>query len=314
MNVNVKEYIKPAQRVDLTHAVKLNDNYYCFFLERKKDNYRPDLRFFFIISEEGKIEHNIEVPKAIQNTVYFDLFLRNDSVFAKMYMNDDTYYLDTISFEWRKIKAVDDMLYEDVHFYITYLDFGEWGATTWFRDKLSGKEYEIASSGSIINRVDSMYYITTGLSVIKIEDPLKMKQSDYNEYYEVIRKEEFYEGTNYFLGAEFVYRDTTYSYSFLEGNTPKLSIITSFVADNKLYHLCKDSVKTFIAVLDDGIMTPVQTIGEKYSTFNWFYSDRCRVQKDNSQLIKFRTKNRNTFGFIEVNGYEIIISYLNLKY
>ena len=94
IDLEVKELIKPATKVELTHAVKHQDKFYCFFNEVKKDNSRRDIKFFFVFSEIGDHLRKIEVPNEIQNTVYFDLFLRNDTIFAKTYMDSKTFYFD----------------------------------------------------------------------------------------------------------------------------------------------------------------------------------------------------------------------------
>lgn len=309
IDLELKELIKPATKVELTHAVKFQNEYYCFFEEVKKDNSRRDTKFCFIISNEGKILHNLKVPNEIQNTYYFDLFLKNDTVFLKEYMDSKTFYFNTNKTKWVKTKDVDDMIFEDEQFYFTYLDFGEWGSTTWCKDKFSSKEYLLASSGRIINKIDSIYYITAGLKILKVENPLKLKQSEKDYYYEIVRQKKFSEGTNSLLGAEVLFEDTTYSY--FEQKEPKLIVATSFVADNKLFHLCMDSTKTFIAKLENGRMIPIQTIGKKLSTFNWHYSYRSEIQKDSFQILKFKTT--DTFGLIELKGKSINIAYLNLK-
>ncbi|OFY83538.1 MAG: hypothetical protein A3F72_13015 [Bacteroidetes bacterium RIFCSPLOWO2_12_FULL_35_15] len=308
-DISLKELIKPATKVDLTHAIKFQNKYYCFFEERKKDNSRQDLKFCFIVSNYAKTIQKIKVPNEIQNTVYYDLFLRHDTIFVKTYMDGETYYFNIDKLAWVTIKDADDMIFEDERYYFTYLDFGEWGSTTWCKDKLTGNEYELASSGTIINKIDSVYYITAGLKILKIENPLKLKQCKNGYFYETVRQKKFSEGTNSLAGAEVLFDDTTYSE--FEQKEPKLIVATSFVADNKLFHLCMDSTQTFIAKLENGHMTPIQIIGKNISTFDWTYSDRNKVQKDSSQLLKFKTK--NLFGLIEIKGQEINIHYLHFK-
>lgn len=309
LDLLIKNLIKPATKVELTHAVKFQEKYFCFLNEVKKVNTLPDLKVCFIISSDGKSLQKVEVPTEIQKTVYYDLFLRHDTVFVKTYLDSKTYYFSTDKSKWIKTKEADDMIYEDERFYFTYLDFGEWGSTTWCKDKQTKIEYEVASSGTIINKIDNAYYITAALKVIKIENPLKLKQCDKNYYYEIVRQNHHSEGTNSLLGTEVLIEDTTYSY--WEQKEPKLYITSSFLADNKLYHLCNDSTTTFIAELKNGSMVPIQIIGKKLSTFDWHYSNRNKLQKDNSQLLKFRTQ--NGFGLIEVKGKDIRIHNFHLK-
>lgn len=311
IDLEVKELIKPATKVELTHAVKHKNKFYCFFNEVKKDNSRRDIKFFFTFSENGENLKKIEVPKEIQNTVYFDLFLRNDTIFVKTYMNRNTFYFDRDRQQWEKTLEVDDMIYEDERFYFTYLDFGEWGSTTWIKDKQNSMEYELASSGKIVNRVDSSYYITSGLRIIKIDDPTKLKKSDSDYFYEVIRKKDHSKGTNSLQGAEIVFKDTTFSEWDWIDKEPKLRIATSFVRENKLYHICVDSTKTFFAELESGQMKFIQKIESKLSFFDWYYSHHSKTQKDGSQILKFKTNNK--FGIMEINQQDISIYRLTIK-
>jgi hypothetical protein len=304
--INLKPYIKENVKVSLTHSLKFRDMYYCYFTD-DKDAYN---KYFFVISKNGKIEHNIDLPRSITNCFYLDLFVLHDTIFTKPYMSKQDFYLDLNSLSWIETSEPDDVIYEDKNYYVTCLDFGEWGNTTWYKDKISGKEFEIASSGDVVNYIDSAYYITSGLKILKIKNPFELKQCDSSYYYKTIKIAEFAEGTNSIIGTETVYEDTTYSeWDFKE---PKLFIGTSFIANNKLYHLCVDNSKTYIAKLENGKFIPVQKIGNKFLIFDWSYSYRCKIQNDNSQLLKFNTKNQNLFGFIEIRNAKINIRYLKL--
>jgi hypothetical protein len=225
-------------------------------------------------------------------------------------MREESYYLDLKTFRWIATKAVDDVIYEDERFYVTYINLGEWGSITWFKDKLSGKEYECASSGTIVNKVESGYYITSNKKVLQIKDPLKMQECSADSYYETIKKKDFSYGSSSTIGTKCIYYDSTNSYKDLKA--PKPRIETSFRLGNKLYYLCVDNVKTYIAKLENKKLIPLYRIGESYSLFDWSESYRCKIQMDNSQLLKFYAKKRNVYGFIELNGTQINIRQLKL--
>lgn len=314
-DIKIKEFMKPAVRASLTHAVEFNDRYYCFFRETHLYHF-GHTKHFFILEKDGTIKHNLKVPKGIDDAVYFDLFVNNDSILTKAYMGDnETYYLDLESLEWIKIEELDDILYEDEKFYVTHISFGEWGNTTWFRDKKTGKEHELGFAGTIVNNIDDSYYITSLSKVLKIEDPLKMKPSRKYYYYDVVKNNDspampgsFWEGSNSLEGTEILYEDTTYIPYW---QAPQVRIVTSFTYDNNLFHLCVDSTSTYIAKIDNGNLKPIKKIGENYSIFNWFYSYRNKVQKNGSQLLKFRTEDANLFGFIKIHQNNINIRYLS---
>ena len=306
--LNIKDIARPATRVNLTHAVKYNDKYYCFLKENGLYSFKIETRYFLIISNSGTILNNIEVPKEIKNTVYFDFFIRNDSLLAKTYMDHESFYFDLNKMDWTKIKEVDDRVYEDKTFAIAYLDFGEWGQSTWFIDKRTQKEYILGSCGTNVNLLDGKYYLTNGAELREIENPLNLKLCGNEYYYQMVEKEtKFHEGSNSFIGSKVIYKDTTFSpWSFKE---PKQTIITSFVANNQFFQLFSDSISTFIGKIENEKLIPVQNIGKKYSTFDWHYSYRGNNLDNNSRFLKFN-ENNNTFGFIEIQNTNIAIHYL----
>jgi hypothetical protein len=306
--VDVKEIARPASRIDLTHAVKFNGNYYCFFKEQGLYGFKIETRYFLIISGKGVILNNIEVPKEIESTVYFDFFIRNGSLFAKTYMDHESFKFDFNKLNWIKIKEVDDIVYEDSNFAITYLDFGEWGQTTWFIDKQTKKEYILGANGTTVNKLNGNYYLTGGTVVRIIENPRQLKQSDKQYYYREVEKErKFYEGTTSLLGSYTIYKDTIYSpWGFEE---PKEIIITSFVADNNLFQLYSDSNETYIGKIENHTLIPIQDLGKKYQTYNWHYSYRGKNIDNSSRFIKFSEDN-NTYGFLEIDNNKIDIHYL----
>ena len=108
INLDIKELIKPATKVELTHAVKYKDEFYCFFKEVKNDNSRRDIKFCFVFSETGNGLKKIEVPDDVQNTVYYDLFVKNDKVFLKTYMDSKTFYFDSKRPKWINTKNGED--------------------------------------------------------------------------------------------------------------------------------------------------------------------------------------------------------------
>jgi hypothetical protein len=75
-----------------------------------------------------------------------------------------------------------------------------------------------------------------------------------------------------------------------------------------------DSVNTFIGKLENGEMQQIKKLGNNYSIFDWHYSYRNKIQNNQKQMLKFKTSNRNKFGFIIIEGNKIRIDYLNIKF
>ena len=307
INVSISDKVRPASRICLSHAVKYYNKYYCFYEQNGLYNFSRRDKLFFVLSEDGIIEDNIKVPKEIDRTRYFDLFIRNDSIFAKTYMDHDSFYFDLDKLEWKKVKEVDDMIYEDDKFYVTYLDFGEWGSTTWFKDKRTGIEYEFASSGEIVNRIGDTYYITDSNSIMIVKDPLKLKECKPNNYYGIVKQSaKHIEGTSSLMGVEILYQSPT----DIAFHSYKNWIATSFIHNNELLHLCVDSCSTYIAKLDKCKLKPIHNLGKAYSIFDWFYSYRGGIQKNGTQLLKFNTDDINLSGLMEIDKKDINICYL----
>ena len=223
-------------------------------------------------------------------------------------MDHECFYFDMKKLEWYKIEEVDDRVYEDNDFEITYLDFGEWGQSTWFIDKKSKKEYFIDACGTTINLLNGKYYLTNEAEIREIENPTYLKQCGSDYSYSIVEKEKnFQQGSNSLDGSRVIYKDKAYlpeSY-----NEPINTIITSFVSNNQLFHLCSDRNTTYIAKIKKKKLIPVQIIGKKYSIINWFYSYRGNNLNNNSRFLKYKADG-NIFGFIEINNNKIDIHYI----
>jgi len=310
IELDIKELIKPATKVELTHAVKYKGEFYCFFEEVKKDNLSRDIKFCFVFSDTSKNLKKIEVPTAIQNTVYYDLFVKDDKVFVKTYMDSETFCFDIHKSKWVKKKNAADLIFEDEKFYVYSLDFGEWGGKTWFKDKKTELEYEIEVTTPLVNKIETTYYLTKSNKVLKIENPLTLNKCNNEVTYENIEKDAKY--SSWYgkqIGFEIVYKDTTtrdyFDYSY------RPYIVSSFVWQNELLHIYETDTVTYIAKTENNKIKTIQKIGNKLSFYDWHYSYRSKIQTDGRQLLKFKTNNK--FGLIEINGLDINTYNLILK-
>lgn len=309
--IKLKPITKPAINIYLRNAVKFNNKYYCIINETPLTESSWDRNKFIIISEQGNYVREIELPNKFIRTFYTDLFIYKDRITLKDYYTSNTYYLDTIDYKWIKTDEADDLVYEDKDYYITYMDFGEWGSTTWFRDKKTNKEYDIIGFENIFRLNGDFYLIGYGgVNLLKDVSKLKLCNEDY--YYNIIKDEHSLKNKGS-LGSENLpelikcFQDTTYdSFSFKN----KFSILISFIADNKLYHICSDSIKNYIGYVSNKNMVVIDTLPCNINIFNSDNSYRCRIQKDNSQIIKFDQKcDNNQFGFIEIKDNNIKVKY-----
>lgn len=140
---------------------------------------------FYIIDSKDKTKKKIFVPEELQ-AFYIDLYVKNDTVYTTEYWNQKTYYFDFQSYEWVKTKKGDDLIYEDEDYYVTSLDFGEWGGSTWFIDKETKSQFEIGVTTPIINLYGGDYYVEAGRTVYRLSDPTELKASDSPYEYEKV--------------------------------------------------------------------------------------------------------------------------------
>lgn len=312
IDLEIKGVIKPADNVLLTHAVKYKDKFYCFFREFREDNANRNQKFCFVFSKTGNNLKRIEVPDEIQNTAYYDLFVKNEKLFVKTYLNEKTFYYNSKRLKWIRTKNSDDLIFEDENFFVYSLDFGEWGGKTWFRDKKTKAEYLIESTTPLVNKIGSIYYLTKSFEVLKIENPFDLNKCDDDVTYKNIKKDaKFAYWYGKPIGFEVVYRDTTTNYSYLFDHSYEPYIVSSFAWKNDLFHIYETDTATYIAKTVDNLIKPIQKIGEKMSFYNWYNSYRSKIQEDGKQVLKFRVD--NDFGLMEINGQEIKIYYLLLK-
>lgn len=286
--------------------LKKNGKYYCYF-ETIDSLSIPGEKHFYILDKKGKIEAQINVPKELQ-TFYFDLYLKNDTIFTTEYYDQETFFLDEVKKRWQKTKKGIDLYYEDDAYIIYALDFGEWGAATWFKEKKSNEQFEISATTPIINKFNNSYYLTEESAILKIDDPKKMdlskKPYDYKKV--VLDKDYFREGNFSINGAEILFSKKDNEHLRPQ---QKFCFGTSFVLNNKLYHLYKDSLSTKIGTLVNNKLVPVYTFKSKITPFTYYYDTRNRIQNNKYQSVQFFTEKENVYGIIEINSKDINVTY-----
>ncbi|WP_318640615.1 hypothetical protein [Flavobacterium ardleyense] len=287
-----------------------NNNFYCYF---KTDNDRfssGSHHQFYILGTDGQVKSQIEVPKKLQ-TFYYDLYIKNDTIFTTEYYDKNTFYLDQISNAWIETKKGVDLYYDDVEYSVFSRDFGEWGAVTWFKDKSTNQQYEISAAAPIVNKLKNSYYITTGKSILKIDDPKKLDLSiaPYNYKKAVLDGKFFREGSNSTNRAEILLK----SKNEYDPN-PIFSFTTSFVANDKLYHLYEDSLYNTIGEIKIDKLVPIYTLKSKIKPFHWYYDTRNPIQSNAYQTVQFRTDKDNIYGILEINRANVSVIYFNNLY
>lgn len=305
-----KDTIQINIRGDLTHAVKYGNKYYCFF-ERGNAGYSSlSRKDFYILSEDGTIEKKVDIPKEM-NTTYYDLFVKGDSIITKTYMDNHCYYLNLNNHKWEQVAEIDDVVYQDDDYRVTYLNFGEWGSSVWFKNVMTEDEYCVSGT-PFITKFNEKYYITASYSILEIETPLKLTLCDTDQSYETVRQSRRHYENYDTSGIKVIFEDS------IENDFSPNSIFhisTSYVDKDQLRHLYigKDSV-TYIGIIDNGELKPIDTLGCNIFPYRWHFSYRYQAQSDSSRFLLFRTDKDNILGFIEINGSHVKVRYVNNTY
>jgi hypothetical protein len=295
IKINIKGYLK--------QTVKFNSRYYCFFDEDKP--YGSDGLTFYVISKDGKTQNKVFVPDDMQH-LYSDLHIRNDSILSKDYYDHRTYYFDLIKSEWKEVKKVDDRVFEDNNYYATFLDFGEFGGTLWFKNKQTGIEYEMASGPPIINKLNGKYYVSTAKKVIEIENPAMLNRAAQDSTYEIIKNKKWSMGSRSMKGAKVIFIDSVYS-NFRDY---KFYIASSYVINNELKFVIVDSNSVYTAEIKNGKAFKQDSIFNNSTVSNWHNSYRQNLNQNSIQLLQFSSSESKTFGFIEIGSKNIKVHYI----
>lgn len=112
-----EQFIESENSIDIFGQIgpslKHNGKYYCIFRNYNDQYNTLFTSVFYILSDKGKVEDKIELPEAIQ-TFYYDLYIKNDSIFITEY--DKTFFLDLETKTWKKTKEGKDLFYKDDDF------------------------------------------------------------------------------------------------------------------------------------------------------------------------------------------------------
>ncbi len=288
--------------------LKQNGKFYCYFSTDNDKYSSGSNHHFYILDKNGKIESKIVVPDKLQ-TFYYDLYLKNDTIFTTEYYNQNTFYLNNN--KWIETKKAIDLFYQDDKYNVYSLDFGEWGGVTWFSDKKSSEQFEFAASHPIINKLKDVYFVTLANKVLKIQNPSEMQSSkEPYDYKKAVLKENYFRQGSYFLkGTETIFEDKDDDY-FNE----KFSFATSFIAKDKLYHIYRDDDSTKIGVINNKKLEKIYDFKDDIIPYRWNYDWRNQIQKNKNQTVQFSTKNKNEYGIIEINNNDILVTTFKNSY
>lgn len=233
-NINIKlDTFHISIDGDLRKAILFHNNFYLMF-ETDRKNTTQRFKSMIVLDKKGEFSKKIFVPDEFKDISYYDLSVDNDSLFVKeTQFEESTFALNENESELKPIKKKEFKSFKDKNYNVYVIDNGEFGGTTFFQNKTTKEVYEIRSTPTIINKIDSSYYLTSSgtsfvdfANVIKINNPSQLQKS----------RLEFgrHSGSHYNKGEEIIL-DTT-----------GLFISSSFVLKEKLLHIYTTAKGTYL--------------------------------------------------------------------
>lgn len=277
---------------DLRKVTYFNDKYYCMF-ETNRENTSKSLKKMVVLDKNGTFVEDVFVTGGIQNMIYYNIRIENDSLFLQRAQFDEEnfvlgkYVADFQPTETRAFKT-----YEDEQFNVYATCRGEWGGTVFFQDKKTNELFEGSSTCPIVvNKIGSEYFVTNYMghmigfaSVNKISDPRKLEKSQWDF------KQRF--GSENQKGIEKVL------------DTMGFYIPTSFVAKSKLVHIYNDDDGTYIAEIENGKMKPIYTFDFK------FYPQFNQQLENGKQVLTFEVAESEKDGVLLIDGNKLNFKFL----
>ncbi|AZA76143.1 hypothetical protein EG347_00655 [Chryseobacterium sp. G0186] len=269
----------------LSSSLKHNSKYYCYFEIKEGEDWSIPITNFYILDENGKTKSKIPAPKS--KLTNYDLFVRNDSVFTTAFSNYTTFYLDEKNKKWIEIKKADHIIYKDKDYTLFDTSSDNYHTGTWFKDHATGKQYNIKEESPVINKLNNDYYFTTKNYILKIPDLKKIKPNNlHNENEKPIANNK----------QSLEVPETEY-----ENKLYYLSLITSFVINDQLYHLYSEDKSMNIGVLKNGELVKVQEFKSDIFPYRSNYNTQNYSSEKQYQNVLFYTNSPHFSGIIEID-------------
>lgn len=298
------------EKLSIVPQLKHNGKYYC--TSYSKDSLGEyNLVSFYILDTIG----NLKKIKGISDYVglsYNDIYISNDSILVKTSFDKNlTFYLDENNEECKLIKTTDDVIFEDSDYYVTALDFGEWGSATWFKDKRTGIEYE--ASGIItpeVKKFKGLYYLVSPGEINIIKDPKLLHNAGKGAYLTFLEKNNVEKFSTRTHGSKHTGMKTIFSRPITYEREDDFFINMPFIHNNTICYIISDSTKTYVAKVKDKKLTPLLNIGNDFHVGR-FTNNYRNLYLNNT--ILFNTGERKLYGLLEIKADSIFIHYFKNK-
>jgi len=310
ININgftiITDTISTSKKEIIFPELKYRDNYYC--QSYSKDSLGEyNLSGFYIIDNSYNLKKVVGIPE-YDNLGNSNMYVRRDSIIVKSaYNTDSSSYLNEKNMKWETIKTTDDVVFEDDDYYVTSLDYGEWGAATWFKDKKTGIEYEIAGIlPPDINKFNGAYYLISPSEINIVDDPKLLQNVGKGVYKSFLGVDKIGAFNNRKRSNKSKAIRNLFSRKITYEVEKSFHIGFSFIHNNSIFFVVSDSAKTYIAKVDERKLVPLAIIGKNLQTVK--NSNHYRNSYLN-KTIKFYNTTNELSGLMEIKDDKILMHY-----
>jgi hypothetical protein len=243
----------------LTETAVFEDNFY-FIFQSKRRNTSGKYKSMKVFDLNGNFIENVFLPLPAISMPYYDLRVNNQRLYLKQEssLSDKTYLLEKYVANFNQISDTLVNIYEDSSFKIYPNCNGEWGASTYFENKLDGKVYEFSSSCTYnFEKANQGYLLTNSSEIVVIENPTELYESQLTfdrSYLDKLNQ-----------GVDTLFKSD-------------LDLYTTFEVNNELVVIYGDSIDTYIGKLNDQKLNKIYNFSHPYSFSNWFKDNQSDVQ------------------------------------
>ena len=262
INISVDTLNIPIQG-DLRNVALFRNNFYALF-ETNRKNTSERFKKMIVFNKKGEVVEDVFLPKEIQDMVYCDLIVSNDSLYVKeTQFEKSNLVLGEYVADFSLTNTKNFPIFKDETFNIYSVCNGEFGGTIYFQNKRTKKSYEATSTCPIVvNKIDSQFYVTNSNSVLKVQSPEKLENSNLNFT--------TYQGSLFTKGVEMLFDSSNFDMDFF--------IATSFISEKKLLNLYFDKQGAYVGEIENKKMKLLFKFPFKFSAY-------FNQQLDNRQQV-----------------------------
>ena len=194
-------------------------------------------------------------------------------------------------------------LFEDEKYIIKGTCMGEWGGTTWFENKKTGKVYSCQSTcPKSVNKIENKYIITNSLAhmsgyseIIEVDNPENL------EIFEKPKPRKDKNGNSMYYAGDF--ESKSRKGIIVLWSEDEILTLVSFLYKNLLYHIMTFDNATYLTTIKKGKVIIIDKVSEKRI---WSHHIEKRISKNRTILYLGRETERSQYLEIENNKLKLV--------